>query len=290
MSARIGRRAVLAGIAAAVATPVRRAMGAELFYTSDVEQAFRPAGATSRWPGAARRVSGGERVIESQAPGPAIRAFVFDAYGTLFDVHSVVALSNEIFPGRGEALSQLWRNRQLEYSWLLTLMDRYEDFWAVTQKALVFACRSLGLDCDERTRQRLLDAYLRLAAFPDVAPALASLKGTPLAILSNGSPRMLAAAVESAGLKETFAHVISVDELRLFKPSARVYRLAPEKLGMPVEAIGFVSSNSFDVQGAKSAGLRTFWINRTKAPAEELGFAADAMLGSLTELRGLIAR
>jgi len=218
----------------------------------------------------------------------AIQALAFDAYGTLFDVHSVISTCNQAFPDKGPALSQLWRAKQLEYTWLRSLMGRYEDFWEVTESALVFACRSLNLDCPPATRQKLMDSYLHLDPFPEVRRALQSLARYKLAILSNGSPRMLAAVVESTGLKGVFANVISVDEVRIFKPSPRVYELAPRHLKVPQDAIGFISSNFWDIAGAKSFGLWTCWINRSKAPEEELGLRPDAIIGSLAELEGAL--
>jgi len=215
----------------------------------------------------------------------AIQALAFDAYGTLFDVHSVISTCNQLFPDKGPALSHLWRAKQLEYTWLRSLMDRYEDFWQVTESALVFACRSLQLECPLATRQRLMDAYLHLEPFPEVRHALQSLSHYKLAILSNGSPRMLTAVVESTGLKGIFADVISVDEAKIFKPNPRVYELASRHLNVPQDAIGFISSNFWDIAGAKSFGIWTCWINRAKAPEEELGFRPDAMIGSLAELQ-----
>lgn len=215
---------------------------------------------------------------------PPIHALAFDAYGTLFDVHSVIATCNELFPDKGPALSQLWRSKQLEYTWLRSLMGRYEDFWRVTESALIFACRSLNLACPPTTREKLMSAYLRLDPYPDVTQALASLSKYKLAILSNGSPQMLAAVVENSGLKSLFADVISVDELKIFKPSPRVYELASHHLNVPQDAIGFISSNFWDIAGAKSFGLWTCWINRLKAPEEELGFRPDATISSLAEL------
>ncbi len=214
----------------------------------------------------------------------AIQALAFDAYGTLFDVHSVISTCNQVFPDNGPALSQLWRAKQLEYTWLRSLMGRYEDFWQVTESALVFACRSLNLDCPPATRQMLMDAYLHLDPFPEVRQALQSLARYKLAILSNGSPRMLAAVVESTGLKTVFADVISVDEVKIFKPSPRVYELASRHLKVPQDAIGFISSNFWDIAGAKSFGLWTCWINRAKAPEEELGLRPDAVIANLAEL------
>ncbi|HYY70738.1 MAG TPA: haloacid dehalogenase type II [Terriglobales bacterium] len=218
----------------------------------------------------------------------AIQALAFDAYGTLFDVHSVVSTCNELFPHQGLPLSQLWRTKQLEYTWLLSLMGRYQDFWQVTESALIYACRSLNLPCPRETRQKLMDAYLRLDPYPEVPPALRSLSKYKLAILSNGSPRMLKAVVENSGLKSMFADVISVDEVKVYKPSPRVYELASRRLKVPQDAIGFISSNFWDIAGAKSFGLWTCWIDRFKAPEEELGFRPDAMIGSLGELEDVI--
>jgi 2-haloacid dehalogenase len=218
----------------------------------------------------------------------AIQALAFDAYGTLFDVHSVISTCNQVFPDKGPALSQLWRAKQLEYTWLRSLMGRYQDFWQVTESALVFACRSLGLDCPPATRQKLMDSYLHLDPFAEVRQALQSLARYKLAILSNGSPRMLAAVVENAGMKAVFADVISVDEVKIFKPSPRVYELAARHLKVPQDAIGFISSNFWDIAGAKSFGLWTCWINRAKAPEEELGFKPDAMISSLAEVEGAL--
>ena len=211
-------------------------------------------------------------------------AIVFDAYGTLFDVHSVVTLANELFPGQGDALSQRWRAKQLEYSWTLSLMRRYEDFWDVTGHALTFACHALKLSCKPSQHQRLMDSYLRLSAFPDASAGLARLAGHTLAILSNGSPKMLGAVVSSAGLDGVFKQVISVDEIRVYKPDPRVYQLAVDKLGVQPSSVLFVSSNAWDVGGAKAFGFRTCWVNRDGAPPEELNLSADVVIRRLTEL------
>ncbi len=217
-----------------------------------------------------------------------IQAFVFDAYGTLFDVHSVVEACNRAFPGRGEALSQLWRAKQVEYTWLKTLMGQYEDFWQVTEAALTFACKALNLQAPIDPRPLLMTAYLRLDLYPEVLEALTSLAPFPLSILSNGSPRMLKAVVQNAGLKERFVQIISVEEVKAYKPSPGVYELAPQKLSIPKEAICFVSSNSFDVIGAKAFGFQVCWVNRTNAPLDELGFLPDAQVSRLTELGRLV--
>jgi len=217
-----------------------------------------------------------------------ITALVFDAYGTLFDVHSVISTCNEIFPDKGPMISQIWRAKQLEYSWLRSQMGRYEDFWKVTEAALVYACKSLRLECSAEARKRLMEAYLHLNPYPEVPETLRALGKYKRAILSNGAPRMLRAAVESAGLTGMFVQVLSVDAVKRFKPDPRVYALAPKRLRVPKSAIGFVSSNFWDIAGAKAFGLHAFWVNRSGAPAEELGLRPDATLDSLAGLPGLL--
>jgi 2-haloacid dehalogenase len=220
-----------------------------------------------------------------------VKAIAFDAYGTLFDVFSVTALSEELFPGKGDALAQLWRLKQLQYSMLRSLMGRHRDFWRLTEDALVYATKSLGLDLTPDRRARLLDAYLTLTAFPDVKPGLEALKrrGLRLAILSNGAPNMLEAAVRSAGIGDLLDSALSVEEVKIFKPSPRVYHLASEHLQVRPAEVGFVSSNCWDVAGAASAGLETFWIQRRAAePPEELGFAADHTVHTITDLPALL--
>jgi 2-haloacid dehalogenase len=217
-------------------------------------------------------------------------ALVFDAYGTLFDVHSVVALCDELWPGKGTQLSQLWRTKQLEHTWLRSLMGRYEDFAHVTEGALRYACAALALPYDDAKRSRLMRAYLHLATFPEVKDALARLGGIELAILSNGAPAMLRELVANAGLAGTIPHVLSVDEVGIYKPSPRVYQLAVDRLGVPATAIGFVSSNGWDAAGAKAFGFRTFWVNRGGAPFDPLGVAPDHVIGSLADLPGLLSR
>lgn len=217
-----------------------------------------------------------------------VKALVFDAYGTLFDVQSVIAAVNRKFPGQGPALSAAWRTRQLEYTWLRSLMGRYEDFWSVTESALVASCNAMKLPLDAAGRADLMDAYLHLDPLPEVKQALRSLAGRPLAILSNGSPKMLQDVVENAGLKEVFSRIISVDEVRTYKPNPAVYQLAVKKMAVEKGAIGFVSSNFWDDAGATAFGFRTFWINRTGAAPEELGIMPRTTLKSLTELADMI--
>lgn len=219
---------------------------------------------------------------------PALKALVFDAYGTLFDVHSVVAECEALFPGKGASLSQLWRGKQLEYTWLRSLMGRYADFSAITRAALMTACNMLRLELSEAAARRLMDAYLVLKAFPDVMDTLTQLHGRKLAILSNGSPAMLNAVVRHARLDQLLDAVLSVDALRIFKPHPSVYAYAAEWLQAPAGAIGFVSSNFWDVAGATSFGFRTFWINRTGAAPDDLGYQPVAVLSQLTDLPALL--
>jgi 2-haloacid dehalogenase len=217
------------------------------------------------------------------------KAYIFDAYGTLFDVHSVIEAGRAV-TSEPQALSNLWRQKQLEYTWLRSLMGRYEDFWAVTESALRFAVRRLGLSATEEQFSTLMDAYLVLAPFPEVRAALTRLTGTPLGILSNGSPRMLEAAVTSSGLAGALDHVLSVDAVRTYKPSPRVYELGPRAFGVPAGEILFISSNAWDVAGAKAFGYRTCWCNRARAPMEALGVVPDHEVERLDEISEALAR
>jgi 2-haloacid dehalogenase len=205
---------------------------------------------------------------------PDPRAFVFDAYGTLFDVHSVMEAARAVTPDP-QALSQLWRQKQLEYTWLRSLMGRYQDFWLVTGQALRFALWRLGITAAESQIEALMSAYLTLSPFPEVPNALRALRGRPLAILSNGSPRMLESAVRSSGLGAAFDHVLSVDAVGVYKPSPLVYDLAVRACGLPASEILFVSSNAWDVAGAGAYGFMTCWCNRTNMPADELDVTPD---------------
>jgi 2-haloacid dehalogenase len=213
-----------------------------------------------------------------------IRAVVFDAYGTLFDVHSVIRRCDQIFPGKGAALSQLWRTKQLEYTWLRSLMARYEDFESVTRAALRVAAQTLGVSCPAATEEALLQEYLQLKPYPEVVAAIAALADRPLAILSNGSPSMLDPLVANAGLTHHFDAVISVDRLRIYKPHPSVYQLAVDELRVSRERIAFISSNFWDVSGATAFGFRTYWINRSNAHRDELGFQPFAVLTGLDQL------
>lgn len=209
------------------------------------------------------------------------QALVFDAYGTLFDVHAVIHRCEQFWPGKGMQLSHLWRAKQLEYTWQRSLMRRYVPFSRVTREALAYACESLKLALDGAREIALMDEYLKLAAYADVPAALEHMKGK-LAILSNGSPDMLEPLVKHSGLR--FDAVLSVDEMKAFKPAPEVYQMAVDRLAVSKDNIGFVSSNCWDALGAKSFGFRVYWINRLGAPVDRLGFQPDGQLRSLGDL------
>jgi 2-haloacid dehalogenase len=223
-------------------------------------------------------------------PLPA-RAIAFDAYGTLFDVHSVRAHADALFPGQGDALSQLWRTKQLEYTWLRAASDRYVDFWRVTEDALHYAANRLGLALSHAARAQLMDEYLRLSTFPEVSEVLNQLKrsGHGLAVLSNGSPAMLGSLIGHAGLDDLFDHVLSVDAVKTYKTDFRAYRLGTHAFNLNPREIVFVSSNGWDVSAATWFGFRSFWVNRAGLPREELGVAPEGEGASLAELPAFLA-
>jgi 2-haloacid dehalogenase len=212
-----------------------------------------------------------------------VKGLVFDAYGTLFDVHSVIAACQQVAPD-APALSETWRAKQLEYTWLRSLMGQYEDFWAITAAALRFALRRHGITLDAAQYTRLLEEYYRLSTYPEVLTALQRLRPYPLAILSNGTPRMLHAALEHNNLQGVFTQVLSVDPLRTFKPNPVVYELAPRHLQLPKQELVFVSSNAFDVIGAKAYGFQVVWINRANVQLDELGWQPDVVVPRLDQL------
>src|SRR5438105_6912492 len=212
--------------------------------------------------------------------GMALEALVFDAYGTLYDVHSVLTRCESFFGGKGGQLTQLWRSKQLEYTWQRSLMKRYAPFSTVTREALAYACEMLGLELTAERMEALMGEYNMLALYPDVEETFGKLKGKKLAILSNGSPDMLEPLVEHSGLR--LDAVISVDELKVYKPAPEVYELSVKKL--KTDKIGFVSSNCWDAIGAKSYGFTVFWINRSGAPVDRTGFRPDRALKSLNEV------
>jgi len=220
-------------------------------------------------------------------------AFVFDAYGTLFDVHSVSALAETLAPGQGHALAQLWRTRQVEYTWLSSLMatpDRpREDFAAITAHALDYAVSALVAPIDATGRQRLIDAYRALTPFADARRALERLAPRRRVILSNGTLTMLEPLVAASGLAPLFDRVLSVDAAGIFKPSPRTYALAMDALGLPAARIGFVSANGWDAAGAKAFGFATFWINRLQMPVERHAPEPDYIVASLSDVATICA-
>lgn len=221
----------------------------------------------------------------------AIEVCVFDAYGTLLDVRSATARLSRDLDGKAEQLGALWRQRQLEYTWLRSLMHRHRDFWGVTRDALDHAFGAIGLPEDEGLKARLMDAYLSLDAYPDVAPALMQLRtdGIRTAILSNGTPAMLKAGVDSAGISGSLDAVLSIEEVGIYKPDPSVYQLACDRLGVRRDGICFVSSNGWDVAGAATFGFQTVWLNRFGLERDRLPGEPCVVLEGLEELPALIA-
>ncbi len=219
-----------------------------------------------------------------------VRACVFDAYGTIFDFASAAARCTEALGGEAARLTALWRDKQLQYSWLRAVQGRHADFWQVTGDALDFALETLGLT-EPGLRDRLMQLYLALDPFPEVPEMLRPLRaaGLPTAILSNGSPEMLTAGVESAGLVGLLDPVLSVELVGVYKPHPKVYRLACDRLSIDAGAILFVSSNAWDVHAASAFGMRTVWCNRYGQRRERLPGRPDREIGSLAELPPLLA-
>ena len=205
-----------------------------------------------------------------------LRAVLFDAYGTLFDVYSVGLLAEQLFPGRGQALGVMWRDKQIEYTHLVSTSNHgahYQPFWDVTRAALRYACKRLGLDLRSGPEEQLMNQYRCLTAFPENREVLQALKtrGIVTGILSNGDPAMLAVAVKSAGLDDVLDHVISTDSIRNYKTHPDAYALGPQATGVPVPQTAFVSCNSWDALAATWFGYQTLWVNRNQLPFEELG-------------------
>lgn len=220
-----------------------------------------------------------------------IRACVFDAYGTLFDTASGVRHCADVLGDSAPQLAALWRDKQLQYTWLRAAQNRHADFWQVTGDALDFALGTLGIrDADGGLRRRLMNCYLTLDAFPDAPAVLRDLKagGLPTAILSNGTPAMLKAAIAHAGIGGALDAVYSVEEVGVFKPAAAVYQLAVTRLGLPPSAIAFLSSNAWDIHAASAFGLRTVWCNRSGQQREHLPGAPDREIKTLAELPVLL--
>ena len=216
------------------------------------------------------------------------RVYVFDAYGTLFDVHSAVARHREAIGPEADRLSALWRVKQLEYTWTRSLMSRYRDFWALTVEALDFAIAATVGELPAALREDLLDAYNSLDAYPEVPEVLSRLKaqGAATAILSNGAPKMLGAAIEAAGIGDLLDAALSIDALKLFKTAPRAYGLVGERFGCAPAEVSFQSSNRWDVAGANAFGFNTVWINRTNAPDEYRDLPPGRVLDGLAGLIG----
>ena len=221
----------------------------------------------------------------------AVRACVFDAYGTLFDFASAAAGCRDALGDKAGALTALWRDKQLQYTWLRGLQGRHADFWQVTSDALEFSMESLGIE-DARLRDRLLDLYRTLRCFPEVPQVLRDLKqaGFVLAILSNGTPAMLADAVRGADLGGLFDHVLSVEQAGVFKPHPDVYRLAVDVLGVPAAQVAFQSSNAWDAHAASAFGMRVVWCNRYGQRRERLPGSPDHEIRNLAELPALLTK
>jgi 2-haloacid dehalogenase len=217
----------------------------------------------------------------------AIKAVVFDAYGTLYDIQSVAAITEDAFPGYGDIITQIWRVKQLEYSWLRSLMRRYEDFSVITRESLAYTIRTLGLKQDAATFERIMDKYLHLDLYPDASTALAALRGKKLAILSNGSSDMLNALVKNTGLDRVLDATISVDSKKIFKPAPDAYTLIEAKLGTRPDEVLFVSSNPWDACGAKAFGLNVAWIERVTPEAMALACIKSDVVAPLTMFKAL---
>jgi 2-haloacid dehalogenase len=223
---------------------------------------------------------------------PRIRAVIFDAFGTLFDVYSVGALAEQLFPGKGDALAALWRQKQIEYAFIRTLSGRYKPFLAVTEDGLVFAASKLGLELSEGDRRKLMNQYACLSPFPENLGVLKALRerGLPLAILSNGTPEMLDVAVRSAGMHGLFDHVLSVERVGVFKTHADAYALGTQAFGCTPQEIVFVSSNGWDAIGATWFGYTSFWVNRGSQPCEQLDVTPTATGATLDDLLDFVTR
>ena len=218
-----------------------------------------------------------------------IKACVFDAYGTLFDVHSAVGVHRAALGEKADAVSAVWRDKQLQYTWLRSLMGAHADFWQVTGDALDFALERHGID-DSALREGLMQAYLTLDAYGDVAMTLAKLKSAGLrtAILSNGSPRMLGSAVKSAGIEGDLDAVLSIEDVGIYKPDPRVYQLAVDTLAIAAHEICFVSTNAWDASGAAHFGFQVAWMNRFGLTPERLPGNFGAVIDGLEALPPLV--
>jgi len=213
-----------------------------------------------------------------------IKAFVFDVYGTLFDVTAIKNECEELYAGHGETISQTWRTKQVEYFMLRQLMGNYDTLYSITHQALKYALKENELKSTEQIEQQLLEAYLHLPLYEEVEKVLTELKDQKLVVFSNGSHDMLDPLIENAGLKDLFSEVLSIDEIKEFKPVPASYQYAVEKLKLENQEVLFMSSNGWDISGAKSFGFQTAWINRKNLPVEELGLEPDDIFSDLNGL------
>ena len=218
-----------------------------------------------------------------------IKALAFDAYGTVFDVQSVVTLAEEMFPGKGKELSQLWRSKQIEYMFLRTIMGRYIPHDQNTEAGLKYSMKYLKLPGGESERKALMAAYEKLSPFDDARQTLPKLSGIKKAILSVGTQSLLSNLVGNAGIASQFDALLSVDEVKVYKPHPRTYQLAIDKFGLERHEIGFVTSNYFDVAGAKAFGFQVIWINRNSALPDELDLPPDVELNSIEQIPGILS-
>jgi 2-haloacid dehalogenase len=216
-----------------------------------------------------------------------IKAVVFDAYGTLYDIQSVAAVTEDAFPGYGEIITQVWRIKQLEYTWLRSLMRRYEDFSLITRDSLAYTLKILGLEYDSAAFERIMDKYLHLDLYPDAMAALSAMQGRKLAILSNGSTGMLNALVANSGLDRVLDATISIDSEKIFKPAPEAYRLIETRLGVPPAEVLFISSNPWDACGAKAFGLNVAWIERVTPEAMALACVKNDVVAPLTMFKAI---
>jgi 2-haloacid dehalogenase len=216
-----------------------------------------------------------------------IKAVVFDAYGTLYDIQSVAGVTEDAFPGYGDIITQIWRIKQLEYSWLRSLMRRYQDFSVVTRESLVYTLKCLGLKYDKNAFERIMEKYLHLDLYPDALAVLAAMKDRKLAILSNGSPDMLDALVKNSGLDRVLDATISVDAKKIFKPSPDAYTLIESTLHIPPSEVLFISSNPWDACGAKAFGLNVAWIERVTPQAMALACVQSETVAPLTMFKAI---
>lgn len=218
-----------------------------------------------------------------------IEAVAFDGFA-IFDPRPIGALAEDVFPAQGASLMLAWRTRQFEYSWLRTLTRSYVDFWRVTSDALVFACDALQLDLTAAKRERLMNAWLDLGAWPDVLPVLRTVKaaGIRLALLTNFTAAMQDANLRNAGLDDFFEARLTTDSVGAFKPDPRSYQMGLDHFGLPRGAIAFVAFGGWDAVGAKRFGYPVYWCNRLSQPAEQLDVVADRVAGTLSELPAFI--